>query len=172
MIPGIKKQLFIVLFIFSWGAANAQSTKAYKGKGDVKGQIGANFQKGGSGIMADLDFGIGRSFSLGIQMGYLLGVNEIGGVKPGFGDRFDVRARCNANLGGVLQLPSNMDIYPGLDLGLKNFGGHLGARYFFGEGFGLFSEIQFPFAKYSYENKPFHNLNNQFNFSIGASFDL
>jgi hypothetical protein len=30
-----------------------------------------------------------------------------------------------------------MDIYPGLDLGLKNFGAHLGF-YFFTEGFGLF----------------------------------
>ncbi len=168
----IKRLFLVFMIVFLSGAVSAQNTVAYKGNGDVKGQIAANFQKGGTGILASLDFGLGKSFSLGFQMGYLLGVDELGGVKPGFGDRFDIRARCNANLGGVLQLPSNVDVYPGLDLGLKNFGGHLGARYFFGEGFGLFSEIQFPFAKYSYEKKAFSNLNNQFNVSVGASFDL
>jgi hypothetical protein len=41
----------------------------------------------------------------------------------------------------------NMDIYPGLDLGFHNFGAHLGFRYFFTEGFGLF-EAGVPIAKY------------------------
>jgi hypothetical protein len=35
-----------------------------------------------------------------------------------------------------MQLEPNMDIYPGLDL-VKNFGAHLGFRYFFTEGFGF-----------------------------------
>jgi hypothetical protein len=30
-----------------------------------------------------------------------------------------------------MELPNNMDIYAGLNLGLKNFGGHLDMRYFF-----------------------------------------
>lgn len=65
-----------------------------------------------------------------------------------------------------------MDIYPGLDLGLRNFGAHAGIRYFFSEGFGLFSEVGIPIA--SYKNNPvgYDKLNNQFQFNIGASFNL
>ncbi|WP_124641958.1 MULTISPECIES: DUF6646 family protein [Amniculibacterium] len=165
------KKVFFVAALAIFGLSNAQ-TVAYKGKGDVKGQLAANFQKGGTGVLAGVDYGLGESFSIGAQMSYLLGVDEIAGVKPDFGDRIDAKVRFNANLGSVLKLPSNIDVYPGLDLGLKNFGGHIGARYFFDKGFGVFSEVQFPFAKYSDKNKLFHNLNNQFNFTIGASFDL
>ena len=66
-----------------------------------------------------------------------------------FGDRFDLKARFNANLGNVLNVDENFDVYPGLSLSLKNFGGHLGARYFFSNGFGVFTEATFPLAKYS-----------------------
>jgi hypothetical protein len=165
------KKVFFVAALAIFGLSNAQ-TVAYKGKGDVKGQLAANFQKGGTGVLAGVDYGLGESFSIGAQRSYLHGVDEIAGVKPDFGDRIDAKVRFNANLGSVLKLPSNIDVYPGLDLGLKNFGGHIGARYFFDKGFGVFSEVQFPFAKYSDKNKLFHNLNNQFNFTIGASFDL
>ena len=60
-------------------------------------------------------------------------------------------------------------MYPGLNLGLKNFGAHLGARYFFTEGFGLFTEFGIPLAKY---NKNDNDYNNQFVFNFGASFNL
>lgn len=165
------KKVFFALAITAFGFASAQ-TVAYKGKGDLKGQLAANFQKGGTGVLAGLDYGLGESFSIGAQMSYLLGVDEVAGIKPEFGDRFDAKVRFNANLGSVMKLPSNIDFYPGLDLGLRNFGGHVGARYFFDKGFGIFSEIQFPFAKYNDNDKLFNHLNNQFNFTIGASFDL
>lgn len=165
------KKLITSLFVLTVGFASAQTT-AFKGKDDVKFQIGANMQDGGTGIVSTLDYGLGESFSIGVQAGYLLGVKEIAGVKPEFGDRFDVKARFNANLGKVLDLPSNIDVYPGLNLGLKNFGGHLGARYFFGKGFGLFTEMQFPIAKYSDKDKLFRHLNNQFAVNVGVSFDI
>lgn len=165
------KKVIFTLALAVCGLVTAQTT-AYKGKGDVKGQLAANFQKGGTGVLAGLDYGLGESFSIGAQMSYLLGVDEVAGIKPEFGDRFDAKVRFNANLGSVMKLPSNIDFYPGLDLGLRNFGGHVGARYFFDKGFGIFSEIQFPFAKYNDNDKLFNHLNNQFNFTIGASFDL
>ena len=125
------KKIFASAMIFAVGFASAQ-TVAYKGAGDVKVNLGANLQDGGTGIVSSVDYGLGESFSIGAQAGYLLGVDELdGGGKPVFGDRFDLKVRLNANLGSVLKLPSNVDVYPGLNLGLKNFGGHLGARYFF-----------------------------------------
>lgn len=165
------KKIIAGAFMLSLGFASAQ-TAAYTGKGDVKAQIGGNFQDGGTGIVTVVDFGLGDSFSIGAQAGYLLGVKEIAGEKPDFTDRFDLKARFNANLGKVLNLPANIDVYPGLNVGLKNFGGHVGAKYFFSEGFGLFSEVQFPMAKYGEKDKTFYNLNNQFAFMFGASFDL
>lgn len=166
------KKIFASAMIFTVGLVMAQ-TDAYKGVGDIKVNLGANLQDGGTGIVSSVDYGLGESFSIGAQAGYLLGVDELdGGGKPVFGDRFDLKVRLNANLGSVLKLPSNVDVYPGLNLGLKNFGGHLGARYFFDKGFGLYTEMQFPIAKYKKSETAFDDLNNQFAVNIGVSFDI
>jgi hypothetical protein len=63
-----------------------------------------------------------------------------------------------------------MDIYPGLNLGLRNFGVHLGLRYFFTEGFGFRS--WYSYRCYKTDAIGFDKLNNQFTFNIGASFNL
>jgi hypothetical protein len=55
-----------------------------------------------------------------------------------------------------------MDIYPGLDLGLHNFGAHLGFRYFFTEGFGIFYRSWNSIASYKTNPIGFDKLNNQF----------
>jgi hypothetical protein len=56
--------------------------------------------------------------SLGLTANYLLSVRKPTECEnPAFGDRVDLKARFNANLGSVMQLEPNMDIYPGLDLG-------------------------------------------------------
>ena len=163
----MKKTLIVLILTIS-GFVSAQ---AYKGKGDIKFQVGANIQKWGSGISVATDFGIGENMSFGFLTSYLLNTNEDFGT-PKFEDRFDVKARFNANIGNVFKLKNNIDIYPGLDLGLRNFGAHLGARYFFTNGFGVYSEIGFPIAKYKTSPNLYQNLNNQFVFNIGASFNL
>lgn len=166
------KKLFLASMVAFFGMANAQ-TDAFKGAGDLKAQVGANFQKWGTGIQVSLDYGLGESFSIGAVGGYTLGFKELPNVdKPSADQRFDVKARASAHLGKVIGLPNNVDIYPGLDLGLKNFGGHVGARYFFDKGFGLFTEIQFPIAKYKQNISNYEFLHNQFNVAVGASFDI
>lgn len=52
----IMKKIFLSAMIAVFGIANAQ-TDAFKGAGDTRYQIGANFQDGGTGIMTSLDFG-------------------------------------------------------------------------------------------------------------------
>ena len=145
------KKIFASAMIFTVGLVMAQ-TDAYKGVGDIKVNLGANLQDGGTGIISSVDYGLGESFSIGAQAGYLLGVKEIGGEIPKFGDRFDLKVRLNANLGSVLK--------------------HLGARYFFDKGFGLYTEMQFPIAKYKKSEIAFDDLNNQFAVNIGVSFDI
>ena len=153
--------------------------QAYSGKGDVKFQIGANIQNNGTGIMGSLDFGVGENISLGVASSYLLGIdkttNEDGDEEPfaKFEDRFDFRARFNANLGNVINVDENFDLYPGLYVSLKNFGGHLGARYFFTSGFGVFTEVSIPISKYNTDSlTPVEKLYNQVSVNVGACFNI
>ena len=162
------KKIAIVIALLSVGYINAQ---AYAGRGDNKFQIGANFQDNGTGINATYDYGIGENISLGLAAAYVLGVDDK--LDADFADRADLRARFSANIGNVLNVDDNFDLYPGLSFGLKNFGGHLGARYFFSSGFGLFTELSAPIAKYDSGNlTAAEELNNQFVISFGASFNL
>ena len=164
------KKIIIAAFILSATFVNAQ---AYKGKKDVKMQIGANIQDGGTRIFVSTDFGIGENMSFGFSGNYLLSTDAVSGSNVEFLDRTDLKVRFNANIGNVFKMDKSMDIYPGLDLGLRNFGAHLGFRYFFTDGFGLFTEAGMPIA--SYKTKPllgYEKLNNQFVFNVGMSFNL
>ncbi|MCA0131434.1 DUF6646 family protein [Winogradskyella alexanderae] len=162
------KNLILLTTLVSFGLVHAQ---AFKGKDDSKFQVGANFQSNGSGLNASYDYGIGENISLGLSSTYLLGVED--SIDADFTDRFDLRARFNANIGNVLAIDENFDVYPGLSFGLKNFGGHLGMRYFFTDGFGIYTELNTPFAKYDTDDlSPAEELHNQFTISVGASFNL
>ncbi|MCZ4317603.1 hypothetical protein O4H26_01235 [Aequorivita viscosa] len=154
-------------------------SQAYSGKGDVKFQIGANLQDNGTGITGSLDFGVGENISLGLASSYLLGIDKVRDLEgkevpfAEFKDRFDLRVRFNANLGNVLNVNENFDVYPGLYASLKNFGGHLGARYFFTSGFGVFTEMSIPISKYNTNTlTPAEKLHNQVSLNIGASFNI
>jgi len=163
------KKTIVILALIASSIIHAQ---AFKGKGDIKAQVGMNVQSHGTGINVSADFGIGENMSYGFVASYLLSVQEIAGVKPDFGDRADAKVRFNANLGNVFKLDKAMDIYPGLDLGTRNFGAHLGFRYFFTEGFGIYTEAGVPLARYDSNVQGFDEYNNQFVFQIGASFNL
>ncbi|MFZ4679431.1 MAG: DUF6646 family protein [Flavobacterium sp.] len=163
------KKISTIVAVIIVTLTNAQ---AYKGKGDIKAQVGMNIQDHGTGINVSSDFGIGENMSYGFVASYLLSVDEVAGVKPKFEDRADVKVRFNANLGNVFKLDKAMDIYPGLNLGTRNFGAHFGFRYFFTEGFGVYTEAGVPLARYDSNVQGFEEYNNQFVFQIGASFNL
>lgn len=162
------KNLLLIIAIVSVSFLNAQ---AFEGKGDQKFQIGANFQDEATGINVSFDYGLGDNISVGVSSSYALGIDEK--LDADFGDRFDLKARFNANLGNVLNIDENFDFYPGLSLSTKNFGGHVGARYFFSEGFGIYTEANFPLAKYSNDKTDIgYYIYNQFTVNIGAVFNL
>jgi len=164
----MKNIIVGIVLVFGVATMNAQ---AFDGKGDSKFQVGASFQDNGTGITATYDYGLGENFSIGVSTGYVLGVEET--IDADFGDRINVVARFNANIGSVLNIGDAVDVYPGLNLSLKQFGGHLGGRYFFSDGFGIFTEISVPFAKYNNDTlSDAELLNNQFVFGLGAVFNL
>lgn len=162
------KNIYLMVAILS---AYLASSQAFIGSGDNKFQVGANFQDNATGINVSYDFGLGENISIGLSSTYALNVDKV--LDADFGNRFDIRGRFNANLGNVVNIDENFDIYPGLSFGLKNFGGHLGMRYFFTQGFGIYTELNAPFAKYKTEAlTPAEKLHNQFTVHLGASFNL
>lgn len=164
------KKLILLATFLSVSFVNAQ---AFSGKNDNKFQVGANFQNNGTGLNISYDLGVGENISLGLSSTYLLGINDVKVIDANFDNRFDFRARFNANLGNVINIDENFDVYPGLSVGLKNFGGHLGARYFFSDGFGVYTEFNTPFAKYkSGVLTAAETLHNQFTVNLGAVFNL
>lgn len=162
------KNIVLIAALLAFTFGNAQ---AFKGEGDTKFQIGANIQDEATGINLSFDYGLGDNISVGVSSSYSLGIDER--LNADFGDRFDLKARFNANLGNVINIDENFDFYPGLSLSLKNFGGHVGARYFFSEGFGIYTEASFPLAKYSNDKLDIgYYIHNQFAINIGASFNI
>ena len=161
------KKLLLIALLLSAYLSNAQ---AFSGKGDKKLQIGGNFQEFASGINASFDYGLAENISIGLSTSYALNVNER--LEADFIDRYDIKARINANLGNVINISEKFDVYPGLSLSTKNFGGHLGLRYFFTNGFGVYSEFNTTLAKYDNEISAPEAIHNQFTVNIGAAFNL
>jgi outer membrane protein G len=163
----MKKTVFILALIASV-IANAQ---IFAGKGDQKVQIGADFQSGATGIQGTYDYGLADNFSMGLGVNYALGLDD--NLDADFDDRATIKLRFNANIGNVINIDPMLDIYPGLAFSTKNFGGHLGARYFFTDGFGVFTEAAFPLAKYKTEAlSPVEEIHNQFNINFGLAFNF
>lgn len=162
------KKIITLVLVLSASFVNAQ---AFKGKGDTKFQVGATVQEKAAGIATTIDFGLGENLSYGFAVSYLLNTTKAAGT-PKFDDRFDAKARFNANIGNVLNISDKFDLYPGLDIGLRNFGAHLGARYFFTDGFGIYTEAGIPLAKFNTNAIGYERFNNQFVWQIGASFNL
>ena len=146
-------------------------SQIFSGKGDQKFHLGADFQTGATGMHATYDYGIGQNISIGITGAYALETNN--DVGKDFEDRIMLRARFNANIGNVLNIDPNFDLYPGIGFSNKNFGGHLGARYFFSDGFGIYSEFTIPFAYYNSDRlTPAEEIYNQFYASVGMAFNF
>ncbi len=162
------KKILCLIALVSVAFVNAQ---VYEGKGDQKFQVGVNIQDEATGIHVTYDYGLGDNISVGLASSYALGIDSR--LDADFGDRFDLEARFNANLGKVVNIDDNFDVYPGLNLSLKNFGGHVGARYFFSDGFGVYTEANFPLAKYSNDKSEIsYYIHNQFTINFGATFNL
>ena len=130
----MKKLLFTALFcIISMSFANAQ---LYGGQGDQKVSVGLVPWGYGTGITAMYDHGITDLISVGGGGEFYFGGKENH-------DDFYIFGRANFHLGEMLSLPSNMDLYPGVDIGFNSgigLGAHLGFRYLFSDNIGAYIE--------------------------------
>lgn len=169
----------IFICLVSFFVIQTSFGQAFFGNEDLKLQLGANFQNSGEGIMGSLDYGLGENISVGVASSYLIGVDRIRnseGEKVPFAkfkDRFDLKARFSAHLSDVINVSEAFDIYPGIYSSLKHFGGHLGVRYFFTYGLGVFAELNVPIAKYNSDSLTRQEkLHNQVSINLGLSFNI
>lgn len=134
----MKKLILAFSMLFAVGTASAQ---AWNGKGDQKVQVGLNGWGYGTGITGSYDYGLGKIVSVGA------GANiYFDGYKDNNKDNnFFVFGRVGFHLQEPLNLPSQWDIYPGVNLGLLGsdfgIGAHLGVRYFFNNKVGIYGEF-------------------------------
>jgi hypothetical protein len=90
----MKRVITLLLLSSVWLQASLQ------GKRGCKRSSGFKSPRRRNRYFLSSDFGIGENMSLGLTANYLLSVNEdaLGNI-PDFGQRVDLKARFNANLG-------------------------------------------------------------------------
>lgn len=132
------KKMILLLMLFAGIITNAQ---AYTGKGDQKVNLGLNAWGYGTGITATYDYGLSDVISIGAG-GNAYFDNYRDNNKD---NRVFIFGRLNFHLKEALDLPEQLDLYPGVDLGVlgRDFGigAHIGARYFFTDKVGVFAEV-------------------------------
>ena len=128
----------IVAFLMLFTTSSLINAQAFEGPGDQKLQMGLNAYGYGSGLMGSFDYGISDLISVGAGADIYFDDDDDD-------NGFFAYGRGNFHLGQVLNMPSIMDLYPGISLGVVGddfgIGGHLGFRYFFTNNIGAFVEI-------------------------------
>ena len=122
-----------VLIVFSF-SSYAQS---FEGKGDTKINLGYDLYGHGNGIKGTFDIGLCDLFTVGVGGTYYLDNDE---------NDFYLFGRAAFHLGLLWDFPSQLDLYPGINVGYLSgndvgFAGYLGIRYFFSDHIGIYAEI-------------------------------
>ncbi len=130
----MKKLITTVLVLAACVSMSAQS---YEGKGDSKLNVGYEIYGIGPGIKASFDYGLSDLFSVGAGASYYFDNED---------QDYFIYGRTNIHLGIVWDLPRQLDLYPGVELGFKSssevgFTGYLGVRYCITKKLSLFAEI-------------------------------
>ncbi len=130
----MKKLLTPLLILSVFATVNAQS---YEGKGDSKLNFGYEIYGIGPGIKGSFDYGLSDLFSVGGGATYYFDNEE---------QDYFIYGRTNIHLGIVWDLPRRLDLYPGVELGIKSssevgFTGYVGVRYCISKKMSLFAEI-------------------------------
>ncbi len=112
-------------------------SQSYDGKGDTKLNIGYDLYGFGNGIRANIDYGITDLFSIGAGASYYFSNPD---------NDYYLYGRTAIHLGLLLDFPSKLDLYPGIQVGYLSgndigFDAFIGAKYFFTDKIGVYAEI-------------------------------
>lgn len=133
----MKKLALLTTFLMMMLGVSLVNAQAYNGIGDKKVQAGLSPYGNGVGLTGTFDYGLHEVFSVGAGAEFYFDNDN--------DENFYIFGRADAHLGELIGMPSNMDLYPGVDLGVLGdglgFGGHLGFRYFFQDNLGAYVEL-------------------------------
>jgi len=128
----ILKILPVILFF-----SITSFSQSFEGKGDTKINLGYDIYGRGNGIKGTFDIGLCDLFTVGVGATYYIDNDK---------NDFFIFGRTALHLGLLFDFPSQLDLYPGFNLGYLSgndigFTGYLGIRYFFSKRIGIFAEI-------------------------------
>lgn len=129
------KYLIALLFLVaSHGIAHSQ---AFDGITDGKVFLGYTNLGGNSTLDLQLDYGLGDWFSAGAQVTHLLLPAD---KTPSytFSEKTNLTFFGRVHFSGIFTMPSKFTPYAGVDIGLNGLGVHAGAKYNFGERWGVY----------------------------------
>lgn len=145
----MKKVLLSIALLAAFSQTKAQGTLE-KGRAQINAGVGLSGW--GIPVYAGFDYGLGKSFTIGAE-GSFRSYDNIGYSFTIIG----VVGNVNYHLNNVLNMPKNMDLYGGLNIGyyiystpsgylgnsLSTLGisGQVGYRYFFSNSFGVNVEL-------------------------------
>ena len=147
--------------------------QAFDADYDLKIFAGYLNKGGKSGVQLGIEYGRSRFFSLGCFLQSIFNVKDEDGEKTEFMENANMEIRCNFHWTDILHLPSNFDIYTGVNTSIRSVGLQGGVRYNFSERFGLYVEAQQPLFKVlSIEDFDNRYYNKKFGFSAGFTINL
>lgn len=129
------KNIFLSLSFILVLGGNVQA-QTYTGINDMKIQLGVSPYGYGEGLVGVFNYGLHDIFSIGVGTEFYFNENN---------SNFYLFGRADAHIGRLIEMPENMDLYPGIDLGILDdklgFGAHIGYHYFFHKNIGAYIEI-------------------------------
>ncbi len=116
-----------ILFLFSLMLITYVSAQGSLGKGGKQLNAGLGFSNWGLPVYVGADFGVHPDITVGGEVSFRLNTNTIG-----------IAANGNYHFNKLLELPSEFDLYAGINLGFYTgsnnpwgFNAQVGGRYFF-----------------------------------------
>ena len=115
--------------------------QAWDGEGDIKVYAGYANVGGKSGFEIGSDYALSDFISIGGQITYV-NVKKHDEGHNNFLLGYDLSLMGNYHWAEVLKLPSVLDIYSGVSVGLRTVGLQAGVRYNFSETFGVYGQVR------------------------------
>ena len=115
--------------------------QAWDGEGDIKVYAGYANVGGRSGIELGSDYALSDFISIGGQITYV-SVKKHGDGDNSFLVGYDLSLMGNYHWAELLKLPSILDIYTGVSVGLRTGSLQAGVRYNFSETFGIYGQVR------------------------------
>ena len=138
-------RLLLVSF-FALSAAVQVHAQAFDGDSDRKFFLGYTNVGGKNGVELGYENGINDYLSYGAKYAFIVDKSvDSNDDGPTFYDNSDLGFYLNFHLMEPLKLPDNCDIYMGPVISLKTMSFQTGARYNFGELFGVYASAQYNF---------------------------